>query len=120
MAWTFCISGAAIAKAGTHANSTLIAYGDATILDGFSEQAEGRIGAETRRAWSGSYTSLPTEIRGILNDIASSLIAINIIGYDTTGYLSREADTLLNINDGIATSGLKILKDFKSNEIKTP
>ena len=45
---------------------------------------------------------------------------MNIIAYDTTGYLSREADILLNVNDDKASSGLRILKDFKSNELKTP
>lgn len=122
MTWTLCTSAEAIVKAGTHANSTLVGYGgtNKTTLDKWSDAAEGRIEAETRRTWVASYAGLSTGVKGILADVCSSLIAMNIIAYDSTGYLSREADSLLNVNDDKANNGLRILKDFKSNELKTP
>jgi hypothetical protein len=42
-----------------------------------------------------------------------------IIAYDTNGYLTREADTLMNFNDDIITKGLGVLKDFDANSLKT-
>lgn len=118
MSWTLCTSGAAILKAGTHANSTIIASGSA--LATWSTEAEGRIEAETRRTWVANYSGLSTGIKGVLGDVCSSLIAMNIVAYDTTGYLTREADTLLNVNDEKFSRGLAILRDFESNTLKTP
>lgn len=118
MSWTLCTSGAAILKAGTHANSTIIASGASLAI--WSTEAEGRIEAETRRTWVDNYSGLSTGIKGVLGDVCSSLIAMNIISYDTTGYLTREADTLLNVNDEKISRGLTILRDFESNTLKTP
>mgnify|MGYP007100103105 CR=1 FL=1 len=118
MSWTLCTSGAAILKAGTHANSTIIASGASLAI--WSTEAEGRIEAETRRTWVANYSTLLSGAKGILADVCSSLIAMNIIAYDTTGYLTREADTLLNVNDEKASRGLAILKDFESHTFKTP
>jgi len=118
MSWTLCTSGAAVAKAGVHCNSTIKVSGSALLQ--WCSDAEGRIEAETRRSWAANYSSLGAGVKGILADVCSSLIAMNIIAYDTTGYLSREADALLNVNDDKAGSGLRILKDFKSNTLQTP
>ena len=118
MSWTLSTSGAAVRKAGLNANSTIAASGAA--LAEWSDQAEGEIAAATRRDWVASYSGLSTAIKQILGDAASSLVAMKIISYDITGYLAREADTLLNVNDEITSRQIKILKDFKSNELKTP
>jgi len=117
MVWTLCTSGAAVMKAGIHCNAI---SGSVATMAEWSTEAEGRIEAETRRSWVANYSGLPTGVKGILADVCSSLIAMNIIAYDTTGYLSREADALLNVNDDKASSGLRILKDFKSNTLQTP
>jgi len=116
MSWTLCTSGSAIAKAGAHANSTIIASGSALAV--WSTESEGRIVAETRRDFVDSYATVDSGTQGLLADVCSSLVAMKIVGYDTTGYLSREADTLLNVNDDIITKGVNILRDFKSNTIK--
>jgi len=118
MSWTLCTSGAAIAKAGANVNTGLSTSG--ALLAEWSEQAEGRIESETRRSWVANHTGLPTGIKGLLSDVCSSLIAMNMISFDNTGYLTREADTLLNVNDEKANKGLNILKDFKSNTLHTP
>ena len=117
MSWTFCTSGSAIAKAGTHANSTVTMSG--SILDAWCDDAEGRVCAECHTDFvtaSGSYT---TQIKNAIGDICSSLIAMNIIAYDTTGYLSREADILLNVNDDKASKGLQILKNKEKQRLST-
>ena len=122
MAFQFCTSGSAIAMAGTNANSTLIAYsGDnKTILDTMSEHSEGDMMLETGMDLSGSWSAMAGGIKNAVGNICASKIAMKIIAYDTTGYLSREADSLLNFNDTIINKGMKQLKDFSNFSLKTP
>ena len=122
MAWQFCTSGSAIGMAGGNANATLISYAGAnkTILDSFSENSEGEMMLETGMDLSGSYSAMATGIKFAISNICASKIAMKIIGYDTTGYLSREADTLLNVNDSIINKGIKQLKDFKKLNLVNP
>ena len=40
--------------------------------------------------------------------------------YDPTGYLSRELDTILNINDDTYTEAIKTLKEFKKHSLRSP
>ena len=117
MSWTLCTSAAAVAKAGVHCNAI---SGAAVTMAEWSTEAEGRIEAETRRAWVANYSGLDNGVKGVLADVTSSYIANNIIKYDSTGFLAREADLLINHNDDIYGRGLAILKDFKSNELRTP
>ncbi len=118
MAFTLCTSGSATIKAGTSVSTTIL--GDQVALNRLSDDAEGRIEAETRRSWVANFETLTSGSQNLLADICSSLVAMNMISYDTTGYLSREADTLLNVLDDRASDGLRILKDFKSDTIKSP
>ena len=115
-----CSSGAAISKAGTHSNSTLIAYGgtNATILDTWSTEAEGMIEAESGMSIKDNFASYV--LSGAASDVCSSLIAQKIVAYDPTGYLRREADTLLNVNDEIINRGLKNIKDFSKTTLSNP
>ena len=118
MSFTLCTSGAAVAKAGLHANTNVTTSG--AIMNKFSEEAEGRIEAETRRSWVTNYAGLPAGVKGVLSDVSSSMIGMNVIAWDNTGYLTREADTLMNHNDDRVLKGLAVLKDFKSNSIQSP
>ena len=120
MVWTLCTSGAAIAKAGANVNSNIISYvGDyKTILDTWSLEAEDRINAECHTDFVANHATY-LDISGALSDICSSLIAMNIVAYDTTGYLAREADILLNVNDEKANRGLAILKDKNKQRLST-
>jgi hypothetical protein len=113
MAWTLCTSGAAIAKAGVNANSTIIASG--STLANWSSEAEARISSLIHT----NATTLATPISTALGDICSSMIAMNIIAYDTRGYLSREADTLMNFNDDIITKGLANLSNKQNQRVST-
>lgn len=118
MSWTLCTSGAAVVKAGKNANTLLQASG--SVLAVWSDDAEGRIEAETRRSWVSNYASLPTGIKGILADVSSSLIAQRIISFDPTNYLNSEADRMMNVNEDRIVRGLKILEDFKSPTLQNP
>jgi len=117
MSWKLCTSGAAVYKAGEHVNSTV--SGSGTILAKWSDEAEGNICFETNTNWIDNYSALSTEAKAILSDVCSSKIAKRIIAYDTTGYLSRESDMLMNMNDDIENKGLQILKG-KADKLKTP
>lgn len=117
MTWTLTTSGAAIIKAGKNASSTIVASGAALLQ--FCTQVEGRIVAETRRDWVDSYSSVDAGTQNLLGDVASDLIAMKMINYDMSGFISRtEAQTMLDVLRDNASQGLRILKDFKSNTIK--
>lgn len=119
MGFVFCTSGAAVMKAGLNVNQGITASGAA--LERWSNEAEGEIMARTRRDWSGSWSSLPSGIKYALSQVASSMIAKQMIAFDMSGYTSRdEAITMLNVQDDIIEAGLKVLEDFKSNTLKTP
>lgn len=115
--WELTTSGSATIKAGLHAN-TITASG--TEMAKMYDEAEGEIITQTRRDWVAGYSSLPTGIKGALSDVCSSMIGMAIAEYDPTGYLIREWDGVMNFNDDRITKGMAKLKDFKSNEIKTP
>ena len=108
MAFTLCSSGAAIADAGTHASS--YAINTTAVLEGWSDQAEGKICAECHTDFVTNYARLPTQIQNAAGDICSALIAQRIITYDPTGYLRREADLLMNSLDDRVIKGLAVLK----------
>ena len=118
MSFTLCTSGAATIKAGTDVSSTIKA--DSTALNQMSDHAEGRITAETRRTWVDDYANLSTEIKGILSDVASSLIAMDMMWFNNKVYQSAEIfQTGLDIHIDRITRGLSFLRSFKSNEIKS-
>ena len=117
MSWTLCSSAAVYGKAGEGVNQTAAASGG--LMDKWSTQAEGRIIAETRRNWVSDYATVPIGVQGILDDVASSLIAIQLISYDMGGYSKiAEAQTMLNVQRDVAVQGLNILKSFDSSTIK--
>jgi hypothetical protein len=120
MAWTLCTSGSAIAKAGLNANSTLTAYGgtNKTILDTWSDEVEREIEAQTGLSIVDNF--LTYALSGSASAAASSKIAMLIIGYDTTGYLSREADSILNVNDQIYKDNIKNMRDLKKTNLVNP
>lgn len=110
MVWTFCTSGAAIAKAGANANSTIVASG--SILNLWSEDAEATLNSIARIDLTTKYSSLTANCKQILSDAASSFIAINIINYDMSGYSSRyEAETMMDVLRDSALRGMSLIKD---------
>lgn len=114
MSWTLCTSGAAIAGAGFHAYSVGTSSALLDMFNGWSDQAEGRVCAECHTDFV-TNTPADTQIQNALSDVTAAMISKKIIGYDPTGFLRREADTLMNLNDDIELKGLKILKE-KENQ----
>ena len=117
MSWALTISAAAVAKAGLHANTTITASG--STLAKWSDDAEAWIEQVTNTAWIDNVGTLSTSAKAALSDVASSKIAMNIVAYDPTGYLTREADMLMNWNDDIVNKGISALKG-KADKLKTP
>lgn len=112
MAWTLCLSGPAIAKAGNHANATLIAYAgnNKTILDAFSDAAEGKVCAACNR----DFVTTPSTNAQIINavkDATEALIAMDICAYAPAGYSSREWDAIMNKNDERYNQAISVLKN---------
>lgn len=119
MSWTLCTSGSAISFAGSGANSTIILSG--STLQDWADKSEGYIVAVTRRDWVDSYSSVDPGVKGILGNVCAAMVAKKIVTYDMSGYSGkREAETILDVLDDEIQRGLTDLKDFKSNEIKSP
>ena len=100
------------AKAGENVDAT--GWTEANI-NVWCLAAESTINCVCRFNFSDVYAaSLNADVKYILTDVASSLVAINGIMYNMAGYSSRvEAEDLVNINRDIALRGLAILKDKK-------
>ena len=113
MTWTMIASAAAISNAGTHANSAVIA--SAATLLAWCTEAEGFICTETHFDWIANYTAQNARIKGVLSTAAGAIIAMNIISFDPTGYLTREADMLMNNNYERYSQALKYLS-IKQNQ----
>ena len=112
MTWTLCTSGAAIAKAGVNANSTIIASG--ARLAEWCDEAESTICDVARVDVVTSYANLKSNGKYILQDLCSSMIAQKIINYDINSYSSsREAETMLDILENNIRRGISKVEDDK-------
>ena len=77
-------------------------------------RAESLVNCIARFNFSDDYAGLNTDVKLLLNDIVSSLAAIEAISYDMSGYTSRlEAEDMINILRDGALRGLSILRDKK-------
>ena len=111
-----CTSGAAVKKAGAHANATIVA--DGATLAVWSTEVEGLIEAETGMSIVANFAGYA--LSGAASNACSSKVAMNIIAYDTTGYSNREADTLMNMNDQTYKDSIKNIKDFSKSTLTNP
>lgn len=94
-------------KAGAHASTTSNAE---TYINDYMTQAESYINTATNYNWSDAYSTLNVDVKGILKQAASCLAAIDVILYDTTGYLNNELNALLN---GLYTKAQDAIKELK-------
>lgn len=112
MSWTLCTSGAAIRKAGSNANSTIIASGAA--LADWSDEAENLACDFARYDVISNFGSLTTNGKQILQNFATAHIAQKIITYSLSSYDSTSEYTmLLNIQENDIRRAQKILEDEK-------
>jgi hypothetical protein len=78
-------------------------------------QAESSMSVFARKNYSDTYAALNVDVKYIFSDVVSSLVAIQGIMYDMSGYTSRtEAEDMINIlRDGILRN-MSILRDKKN------
>ncbi len=116
MSWTLSTSGAAIFKAGEGANTTATLSG--SIMDKWSDEAEGQIATITRKDWVADYAGVTTNFKPVLDDAVSDIVAMRIIMYDMGGYTSRfEAQTMLDILHDNLNRNLRVLKEQEHQEV---
>ena len=78
-------------------------------------QVESFINCVTRKNWTDAYSGLNADVRGILSEVASNLVAIYIIQFNMAGYTSRvEAEDMINVLRDAALRGLALLRDMKT------
>ncbi len=99
-------------KEGANVSASVTeAMHDAWVL-----QAENFVNVFARKNWSDAVTAgLNVDVKGIFSDIVSSMVAINGITYDMSGYTSlAEAESMITVlRDGILRN-LSILRDKKA------
>jgi len=80
-------------------------------------RAESTVNLICRYNFSDNYATLNADVKGLLSDIVSSLVAIEAICYDMSGYTSRiEAEDVINVLRDNALRGLSILRDKKTTD----
>jgi cystathionine beta-lyase family protein involved in aluminum resistance len=83
-------------------------------INALCSQVESLINCVTRYNWSDAYAGLNADVKGILSEVASNLVAIYIISFNMAGYTTRtEAEDMINVLRDGALRGLSILKDKK-------
>ena len=93
MSWVLCISGAALAKAGSKRNiifsDVYYAVSGAAIVDRYSDESEATFCGLTGRDWIGLSAATLTQFKGMIADAVSSDIGKKIIIYNPSGYTAR-------------------------------
>ena len=114
---TFCLSGAALLKAGANVADPMPSTGTDFGVDIWITEAESLINTICRYNFTDDYSGLNDDVKKILHGIASDLAAINAITYDRSGYTSRvEAEDMINVLRDSALRGLAILRDKKAQD----
>ena len=101
-------------KCGANCSATSKAVG---YTDVYSLQVESFINIVTRYNWSDAYAALNADVKHLLSEVATNLIAIYVIQYDMSGFTSRvEAEDMINILRDAALRGLALLRDKKTQD----
>ena len=80
----------------------------------WAAEVESFINCITRYNWTDAYNSLNSDVKGLLAEAASNLIAIYSIQYDMSGFSSRhEAEDMITILRDRANWAIKSLQDKK-------
>lgn len=91
--------------------------GDTAETDVWIADAESLINCVTRFNWSDAYAGLNADVKCLLRQVASDLVAIYCIVYDMSGFTSRvEAEDMINVLRDSALRGLALLRDKKVEE----
>lgn len=80
-------------------------------------QAESVVNIVTRNNFSDSFSTLNTDVKMILSDIVSGMVAMEGIAYDFSGYNSRiEAEDKINILRDSILRNLSLIRDKKQQD----
>ena len=112
---TLTASGACVLKAGANVSSEFTGTSAETNWNILIPQIEAVINSRSRYNWVDNYATLNTDVKYLLEEIASNLAAIYAIQYDLTSFasLSRAQTKMDVLHDG-ANRGLKLLDDEKN------
>lgn len=110
----FATSDEILVKAGENVDAT--GSTEARIND-LCAQVESFINATTRYNWSDNYSGLNADVKRLLSECESNLVAIYLISFNMNGYTTRvEAEDMVNILKVRANECLQLLKDQKTAE----
>jgi hypothetical protein len=114
MSYTLTTSGSAIFKAGDGA-STASKTSGSLIMD-FVDKAESQFCMLTKYDWITNYSSVPANYKPAISDAVSDLAGIKLITYDMDGYISANAQTLLDALKNNSDRIIEFLKDEKGKD----
>lgn len=73
--------------------------------------AEGWLNGETEFNWSDKFSSLNVDVKSLITNVTASLVAIDAINYDASGYTTQlESQTMLDVLNDIVQRGTKTLR----------
>jgi hypothetical protein len=109
----FAASDEILVKAGEYYDTSITE----ARINALCLQAEGFINAYTRYNWSDAFAGLNADVKGILAEAESNLVAMYIISFNMSGFTSRyEAEDMIELlRDGFVRC-IKTLKDLKSRD----
>lgn len=110
----FATSDEILVKAGENVDAT---GATEARINALCLQVESFINCVTRFNWSDAFSGLNADVKGLLSEVESNLVAIYLIQFNMAGYTSRvEAEDMVNILRDAALRGLALLRDKKTEE----
>lgn len=110
----FCTTAEVERKAGANCSATSKAE---AYTNDYVMQAESLINCACRYNFSDAYSTLDSDVKGLLKEAASNIAAIYAISYDMSGYTSRvEAEDMINILRDAALRAIGLLRDKKTQD----
>ena len=104
----FATSDEILVKAGENYDTSITE----ARINALCTQVESLINCICRYNYSDNYAGLNADVKGLLSEVASDLVAIYIISFNMSGYTSRtEAEDMINILRDAALRGLALLRD---------
>ena len=110
MSFSLCSSTAITAKAGAGVN--VDAATSLSLLQQFSDEAEGEINLNSRFDWVTNVNSLFAGASGALSQACSDIAGAKLVAWDMSGYVGLGyAEDLINFLSNNADSTLKLLNE---------